>query len=60
MIQIQKGALAMLNELLCDPLGTLEKQNVVICALTRHSKQVRGLSQTTLTKQGTLTVIQID
>ena len=47
----------MLNELLCDPLGTLEKQNVVICALTRLSKQVRGLSQTTLTKQGTLLVL---
>ena len=41
MIQIQKGDLEMLNELLCDPLGTLEKQNVVICALTRLSKQVR-------------------
>ena len=40
MIQIQKGDLEMLNELLCDPLGTLEKQNVVICALTRLSKQV--------------------
>ena len=38
----------MLNELLCDPLGTLEKQNVVICALTRLSKQVRGQSKTML------------
>ena len=47
----------MLNELLCDPLGTLEKQNVVICALTRLSKQVRGFSQTTLRKQGTLLVL---
>ena len=41
MIQIQKGALEMLNELLCVHLGTLEKQNVVICALTHLSKQVQ-------------------
>ena len=46
MIQIQRGALEMLNELLCDPLGTLEKQNVVICALTLLSKQVKGQSKT--------------